>query len=236
MPAPLALIDSHCHLEPDDFRTPDGQDERPAVLERARAAGLVQLIVIGSGSGLAEAANAAALARTHDHLFAAVGVHPHDAGAIISGRVRADRSGGEPGPAGEALWDEIARLARTEPRVVAVGESGLDYYYKHSTPAEQQALLRRFVRLSRDTGKPLSLHIRDAHAQARAIVAQECDWQAGGAPGGVVHCFTGDHRRGRGPGSSIEPVHLSFSGIVTFKSCRGDPAGVQGGTRRSSAA
>jgi TatD DNase family protein len=112
---------------------------------------------------------------------------------------------------GEALFAEIARLSR-DPKVVCVGETGLDYYYKYSTPEEQQALLRRFCQLSREVGKPLSLHIRDAHDDARRIVAEG----DGPAAGGVIHCFTGtpdDARKWLDLG-----LHLSFSGIVTFKS------------------
>ena len=210
-------IDSHCHLEPEDFRrpvsapesTPVWHDERPEVLARAAAAGIGRLIVIGSGHGLAEIENAVALANAHPQLFAAIGVHPHDA-TIIEDPAAAPTP--VPGPRGAELWAHIEHRAETEPRVVAVGETGLDYFYKNSPPAQQQALLRRFVRLSARLGKPLSLHIRDAHADAQRIVREE-----GGAPaGGVIHCFTG------GPDEAQSWLalgfHLSFSGIVTFKS------------------
>lgn len=271
-------IDSHCHLEPEDFCRPDAaggppRDERPEVLARARAAGVSRLIVIGSGHGIAEVRNAIAFAKADPQLFAAIGIHPHDATIIeapnettIEATIEATHAatteatneathatthatthaathattpattpaathaathaattssphspaaGGRlavPGPRGAELWAAIEHLARTEPRVVAVGETGLDYFYKNSTPAHQQALLRRFVRLSAATGKPLSLHIRDAHADAQRIIAEE-----GGAPaGGVVHCFTG------GPDEAHSWLalgfHISLSGIVTFKS------------------
>jgi TatD DNase family protein len=224
---PLELIDSHCHLEPDDFRRPaDGGpagaatggflDERPDVLRRARAAGLVQLVVIGSGHGIDEIRNAVALARSHDALFAAVGVHPHDARTVINPDRPVESEGGrEPrlaasGPRGEALWQALAAAA-AEPRVVAVGETGLDYYYKYSLPEEQQALFRRTLRLSAKVHKPVVLHIRDAHPEALRIVAEE------GAPaGGVVHCFTGGPDEAR---AWLElGFYISLSGIVTFKS------------------
>lgn len=214
----LRFIDSHCHLEPGDFRGADGSDERPAVLERAAAAGLAQMVVIGSGRGAAEVRNTLALCRAHDHLFAAVGVHPHDACAVV------DEGGAFVTPAqvatipdggvvGEALFAEVVAAAQ-DPRVVAVGETGLDYHYKHSTPGQQRALLRRFVRLSQQVDKPLVLHLRDAqaHEEARAILAEE----GGASAGGVVHCFTGDAadaRRWLDLGFA-----LSYSGIVTFKS------------------
>jgi TatD DNase family protein len=241
-------IDSHCHLEPEDFCRPAGaadglpRDERPEVLQRARAAGVSRLIVIGSGHGLAEVRNAIAFAHAEPQLFAAIGVHPHDATIVESPGAAPSEPGtqspGEypgqpssrpaaggrppvPGPRGEALWELIAHLAATEPRVVAVGETGLDYYYKHAPPAHQQALLRRFVRLSARTGKPLSLHIRDAHADAQRIISEE-----GGAPaGGVVHCFTG------GPDEAQSWLalgfHISLSGIVTFKSAAAIQAAAQ---------
>lgn len=217
-PAPgIELIDAHCHLEPEDFRRPgpeDGAfiDERPEILARARAAGLVQLVVIGSGHGAAEVRNAVAFARSHEALFAAIGVHPHDARVVITPDAP-DRDGvlhtGEL-PRGEVLWDEIARLAAAEPRVVAVGETGLDYHYNLSPPEVQKELFRRTLRLSAAVDKPVVLHIRDAHPDALAIVREE------GAPaGGVVHCFTGGPEEAR---AWLElGFSISLSGIVTFK-------------------
>src|SRR2546423_902121 len=102
-----AFIDSHCHLEADDFRSKDGLDERPAVVQRARAAGVQRLIVIGSGRGRAEIDNALYYAHSDPDIVAAIGVHPHEAGGMT-----------------ESLWGELAHLV-TDPRVVAVGETGL---------------------------------------------------------------------------------------------------------------
>ncbi|MCS6913042.1 MAG: TatD family hydrolase [Myxococcales bacterium] len=204
VPHSVGLIDTHCHLEEADFRTADGADGRAEVLARAAAAGVVQLIVVGSGHGLAEADNAVALARAHRHLFAAVGIHPHDASAVMAARPPA-----RGGPTGEALWQAVERLCWQEPKVVCVGETGLDYHYRHSPPEEQQALLRRFLRLSAACGKPVSLHVRDAHEDARRIVVEE------GVTAGVVHCFTGtadDARAWLDLG-----FFISFSGIVTFR-------------------
>jgi TatD DNase family protein len=185
-----ALIDSHCHLEPADFG-----DEREAVIERARAAGLVALVCIGSGRSLDEVRNAVALAETHADLWAAVGIHPHDAGHMPPGAL-----------------EEIERLALTHPRVVAVGETGLDYHYDHSTPEEQKAALRTFIGIARRAKKPLSLHIRDAHDDALRICAEEEAPEVGGA----VHCFTGT--RDEAERWVALGFHLSFSGAVTFKS------------------
>jgi TatD DNase family protein len=181
------LIDSHCHLEPADF------EDREAVIQRAREAGLEAFICIGSGKSLDEVRNAVHLAETHDDIWAAVGIHPHDAGRIPDGALQ-----------------EIERLAATHPRVVAVGETGLDYYYDNSPRAEQQQALRTFIGIAKRTNKPLSLHIRDAHDDALAICAEEA------AHAGAVHCFTGtlaEAQRWVALG-----FHISFSGAVTFKS------------------
>jgi len=189
------LIDSHCHLEPKDFVTPDGADERPAVLDRARAAGVEAFICVGSGSSLDEVRNAVAMAEAHADVWAAVGIHPHDAARVPDG-----------------AYEEIERLAASHPRVVAVGETGLDYHYEHSPAAEQQETLRRFIAIARRTKRPLSLHIRDAHADAARILEEERADEVGG----VIHCFTGDLRDAQGyVGIGF---HISLSGVVTFKS------------------
>jgi len=204
-------IDSHCHLEADDFSLPGESgpiDDRAAVVGRARQAGVTRFVVIGSGGSEREARNAVALASSDTEMFAAIGVHPHDASAIIS---RKPPQSGKPQLLGEELWEEIVWLQQS-PRVMAVGETGLDYHYHHSSPAEQVALLRRFVRLARKLHKPLVLHIREAHREAMEVIASE-----GGSPaGGIVHCFTG------GPQEAAAWLErgfvISLSGIVTFKS------------------
>ncbi len=184
------LIDSHCHLEPADFG-----DEREAVIQRARDAGLVALICIGSGHSIEQVRNAVALAESHPDIWAAVGIHPHDAARLPDGAMA-----------------EIEELATQHPRVVAVGETGLDYHYDNSPREEQKQALRSFIGIARRTQKPLSLHIRDAHDDALDICAQENAAEVGGA----VHCFTGT------PAEAARWValgfHISFSGAVTFKS------------------
>ena len=239
------FIDSHCHLEPNDFRrkpTEPGEaskgttvaahapippaqnpaesgpesDERPDVLARARAAGVNRLIVIGSGSGRSEIENALAMAHAHGHIDAAIGIHPHDA-KNIEGSPEPSTSLRDPTlltDEAATLWNDIERLA-TDPRVVAVGETGLDYHYNHSTPAAQRALFRRFVRLSTQVKKPLSLHIRDAHAEALQIIAGDGDPLSAARHGGVVHCFTGTREEARA--WLDRGFHISLSGVVTFK-------------------
>jgi TatD DNase family protein len=181
------LTDSHCHLEVADFG-----DEREQVIQRARDAGVTKLICIGSGKSLDEVHNAISLAETHADIWAAIGIHPHEAARVPDGTIA-----------------EIERLA-AHPRVVAIGETGLDYYYDHSPRAEQQQLLREFIRMAHRVEKPLSFHIRDAHDDALAIAAEEK------ASEGCIHCFTGTRDQAEkwvGLG-----FHISFSGAVTFKS------------------
>lgn len=191
----MALIDSHCHLEAKDFRRDDGSDGRDDVLARARAAGVEAFVCVGSGASLDEVRTAVAMAEAHADIWAAVGIHPHDVARTPAGAMA-----------------EIERLAVDHPRVVAVGETGLDYHYDHSPRDQQQAALAEFVGIAKRAKKPLSLHIRDAHADAARIL--ECE----GARdvGGVIHCFTGelaDAQRYVALG-----FHISLSGVVTFKS------------------
>ncbi len=190
----MRLVDTHCHLERKDFAKAD-VDERPEIVARARAAGVEQLVCIGSGSTIEQMDNAVAYAEGDPNIWAAVGIHPHDVA-----RMPAEA------PA------HIERLASTHPRVVAVGEIGLDFYYDHSPRDEQQAWFTKFLQLAQRIDKPVVLHIRDAHDESRAALT------ATPPPGGVVHCFTGnlaDAQQYVAMG-----LYVSFSGIVTFKSAR----------------
>ncbi|HVR64013.1 MAG TPA: TatD family hydrolase [Polyangia bacterium] len=182
------MIDSHCHLDFVDYA-----EDRLQVLARARQAGVSAMICIGSGGSVTSARNATALAGEETDIYAAVGIHPHD----VNGMSDAD-------------WTELASLARAS-RVVGIGETGLDYHYDHSPRPVQQQAYRRFIELARTVERPVISHVRDAHADAAAILAAE------GArdTGGVIHCFTGDvsdARRYLDLGQ-----YLSFSGILTFK-------------------
>ncbi len=186
--ASAAIIDSHCHLDFDAY----GED-RPAVLARARAAGLVTMICIGSGRDIASARSAVALAGTEPDIFATVGIHPHDVAHMT-----------------ETDWDELGALA-TAPRVVGIGETGLDYHYDHSPRPEQRDAFRRFLRLCHTSAQPVVCHIRDAHEDARTIMQEE------GVParGGVIHCFTGTPADAEA--YLAMGLHISYSGIITFK-------------------
>jgi TatD DNase family protein len=186
MAAPI--IDSHCHLDFADY----GED-RQAVLARARDAGLVTMVCIGSGRDIQSARSAVALAAAEPDVFATVGIHPHDVAHMQ-----------------DSDWAELGVLARA-PRVVGVGETGLDYHYDHSPRDVQREAFRRFLRLCHTSDQPVVCHIRDAHADAQAILREE------GVParGGVIHCFTGGPEDARG--YLDMGLYLSFSGILTFK-------------------
>jgi TatD DNase family protein len=180
------MIDSHCHLDPQYFAV-----DRAEMLARARAAGVEAFVCVGVGGGLQAPRDAVALAAAEPDVFATVGVHPHDVAAMQ-----------------EADWLALAELAR-QPRVVGIGETGLDYYYDHSPREAQQAAYRRFVGMGRGARLAVVSHVRDAHAEAAAILREE---RAGD---GVIHCFSGGVTEARVYLDLGQ--HLSFSGILTFK-------------------
>ncbi len=191
----MRLVDSHGHVDGEKF---DG--DRNAVLDRARAAGVERFVTVGTGEDLGKIRRAVDLAEREPDVFATVGVHPHDAARI------------EP-----AWWDELERWARL-PRVVGVGETGLDYHYDHSPRDAQQAAFREHVRLARRVGKPVVCHVRDAHADTLAILDEEK------AEDGVIHCFTGGPEDARA--YAARGFYVSFSGIITFKTAEAIRAAV----------
>jgi TatD DNase family protein len=185
------LIDTHCHLDPQYF--PEGPD---AALDRARSVGVGTFVGIGVGRDPSVARHVVEVAARRQDVFAVVGVHPHDAGALD-----------------EALAGEVEALA-AHPRVVAVGEIGLDYHYNHSEPAAQRAVLRRFIGLARRLGKPIVIHTREAPADTLAILEEEGARDVGG----IIHCFSEDLAFAK---RALDlDFDLSFSGIVTFKNTR----------------
>lgn len=184
----VPIVDSHCHLDFEDFH-----EDLPGVLERARQAGLIAMVCVGSGGDLATAERAVALASKEADVFAAIGVHPHDAGKI------------EPD-----FWPALEALAKS-PKVVGIGETGLDYFYDHSPRHVQRQAFERFLALAASVGRPVICHVRDAHDDAVDVL------RAGPLPeaGGVIHCFTGDVSHAR---KYLDlGLYLSFSGVLTFK-------------------
>ncbi|MFO0773177.1 MAG: TatD family hydrolase [Nitrospiraceae bacterium] len=180
------LIDTHTHL--DDARY-DG--DRDAMIERARTAGVTQMITIGCDLDTSRAA--VTLADRYPFVYASIGVHPHEVKRI------------------EPVWyDEFRRLAKN-PKVVAFGEIGLDYHYNHSSPEEQRQRFREQVRLARELHLPVIIHTREAQADTVAILREERAEDVGG----VFHCFSGDAWLAK---DALDlGFYLSFSGIVTFQ-------------------
>ena len=184
----MPFVDSHAHLDMESYAA-----DLEAVLARAREAGLTHIICIGASSGMQGNPAAVRLAETHPQLFATVGIHPHDAGQ-----------------AAEALWPELRRLA-AHPKVVGIGETGLDYHYDHAPRPAQQQLFRSFIRLARETGKPLVVHAREADDDILTLLrAEDAD-----RCGGVLHSFTGSEALALGAVGL--GFYISFSGILTFK-------------------
>jgi TatD DNase family protein len=199
--ARLPWFDSHAHLDRRFF-----SEDLEAVIARAFEAGLDGIVTIGASADPAEMEEAVAVAEAHDRIWAAVGIHPHEA----------DRATPESFAALERL------LAR--PRVVAVGETGLDFHYDLSSRDRQAAVFRRQVALATGAGKPLVLHVREAHDACLALLRSESlPW-----PPGVVHCYTGDLETAR------QYVDLGFKisipGVVTFRNA-GDLADAVRGLR-----
>ena len=181
------LVDSHCHLNYKGL-----VEDQAGVLERARAAGVSGMLNISTRASEWDAV--VATAEREPDVWATVGIHPHEADA------HADLGA-------QALLDAAAH-----PRVVGIGETGLDYYYDHSDRAAQRALFRMHIGVARETGLPLIVHTRDAEEDTAAILAEE---MAHGAFPALIHCFTASRpfaRRVLELGLSI-----SLSGIVTFK-------------------
>jgi len=185
MPAPRPpIIDSHAHLQFDDFAS-----DLEAVLGRALEAGVEAIVNVGTD--LASSRAAVALADRFPQCYATVGLHPHEAATF-----------------GDGLIDALAELAR-HPKVVAIGETGLDYHYRHAPPEAQVTSFRAQLELARSVDRPVVVHSRDAKEETLRLLAES-------APGrkGVLHCFTGDlemAQRAIGMG-----FYISFSGIVTF--------------------
>jgi TatD DNase family protein len=175
------LIDSHCHLDFADFG-----DEREEVIQRARRAGIGGMLTICTK--ITEFEKVRAIAEGHDDIWCSVGVHPHEA---------ADQP--------EA---DLVQLAQ-HPKVVGIGECGLDFYYEHSPRGSQEAVFRAHCAASRATGLPLIVHTREADAETAAILEAERP------PASVLHCF------GSGRALAEKALalghYISFSGIVTFK-------------------
>jgi TatD DNase family protein len=181
------LIDSHCHLDPEHL--PNGALE---TLARARAAGLVAFVCIGVGRSLDAARAAVALAEQHDDVFATVGVQPHDASGFV-----------------EPMWVELIELAR-KPRVVAIGEIGLDFFHDLSPRDVQRTVFKRMIELALEVNKPIVVHSREAPEETLRILEEE----GASRVGGIIHCFSEDLAFAER--AIALDFDISFSGLLTF--------------------
>ncbi|MFL0671183.1 MAG: TatD family hydrolase [Erythrobacter sp.] len=184
------LVDSHCHLEYKGL-----VEDQAAVIARARAAGVGAFLNISTRKS--EWDQVVATAAREPDIFASVGIHPHEANA------HAD------------LGRPTLLEATRHPKVIAIGETGLDYYYDKSDRETQKALFRIHIDVARETGLPLIIHTRDAEEDTHAILAEET---GKGAFPALIHCFTAS-------GDFAEKVlalglTISLSGIVTFKNAK----------------
>jgi TatD DNase family protein len=181
------LVDSHCHL---DF--PDLASDLDGVLERAKAAGVGLVVTISTR--VRRFNELKAIVEPHDNVFCSIGTHPHNAAE-------------EP----DIMVEELVELSR-HPKVVAIGEAGLDYHYDHSPRDVQKKSFRTHIAAARETGLPLVIHARDADADIARMLEEES--KKGVFPF-VLHCFTGSAdlaHRGLALGG-----YISFAGVITFK-------------------
>jgi TatD DNase family protein len=184
------LIDSHCHLEYEGL-----VDDQAAVLARAREAGIRGFVNISTRQS--EWDRVVATATREPDVWASIGIHPHEADQ------HADLGEG-------ALLEAAAH-----PRVIAIGETGLDYFYDKSDRAVQQALFRTHIAVARQTGLPIVIHTRNAEDDTARILAEE---MGKGAFPALIHCFTASAEFGR---KVLDlGLTISISGIVTFKNAK----------------
>jgi TatD DNase family protein len=183
----MMLVDHHCHL---DF--PQLAKDCDALLQRAREAGVGVIVTISTR--IRRLPELIAIAEAHPNVYCSVGTHPHNAHEELDIPV-----------------EEIVRLSQ-HPKVVAIGEAGLDYFYKHSTPEAQAEGFRRHIAAARLTGLPLEIHTREADDDTARILEEE---HAKGAFPAILHCYTG--------GANLAQcalalgLYVSFTGVITFK-------------------
>jgi TatD DNase family protein len=184
----VSLIDSHCHLD-----SPEFDADRDEVIARALAAGVAQMMAIGTGSGPPDLEAATRLADKYPCFYATVGIHPHDAA--------------------KASADDLKRLANllAHPKVVAIGEIGLDYHYDLSPRDTQKSVFIEQMAIAAAARKPIVIHTREAWDDTIALLEQ--NWKPTGLAG-IMHCFSG------GPVEARQALdlgfYLGFGGIVTF--------------------
>ncbi|MFW5996031.1 MAG: TatD family hydrolase [Halanaerobiaceae bacterium] len=179
------IIDTHVHLDDSRF-----DRDRKKIIERMEEDGLKYIINIGAG--LVSSRRSVELAQNHQRIFAAVGVHPHDADSV-DGKVLA----------------ELRNLAQKK-KVVAIGETGLDFHYDNSPRDIQKHIFRAHIRMAAELDLPLVIHTRQAMEQTQNIIREE----EAGKSGGIMHCFNGDLRAARF--AVDNNFLLGIGGLITF--------------------
>lgn len=181
----MTLVDTHCHLDDKQF-----DNDREAMIERARAAGVERMMSIGTGDGPPDLEVATRLADRYSFVYATVGVHPHDAAK-----------------ANDETFVRLRELTR-HPKVLAIGEIGLDYHYDFSPRDVQRTVFEQQLALASEAGKPIVIHTREAWAETLEVLRTHWKGQ------GIMHCFTGDESQAR---EALDlGFYLSFGGVLTF--------------------
>jgi TatD DNase family protein len=184
----VSLIDSHCHLDSSEFDA-----DREEVIARALEAGVDHMVAIGTGNGPPDLEAGIRMADRYTSFYATVGIHPHDAAKP-----------------GQADFDRLAELL-SHPKVIALGEIGLDYHYDFSPRQTQTSVFVRQMEIAAAAKKPIVIHTREAWDDTAALLEQH--WKPHGI-GGIMHCFSGGPIQAR---RALDlGFYLSFGGIVTF--------------------
>ncbi len=182
------IIDSHCHLDDRAF-----DEDRDAVVARAREAGVGAMLSIGTGDGPPGLDVAIKMADRYDAVYATVGIHPHDA-------AKAD----------EPAFENLQGLLK-HPKVLALGEIGLDFHYDNSPRERQREVFVRQMEIAREAGKPIVIHTRDAWDDTMALLDEH--WAASGL-GCLLHCFSGNEEQAK---QAVERgFHVAYGGVLTF--------------------
>jgi TatD DNase family protein len=181
----MTLVDSHCHLDDEQYET-----DREVVIERARAAGVESMLAIGTGDGPPDLEAAIRLAEAYPFIYATVGVHPHNASR-----------------AAPETYDRLRHLLN-HPKVLALGEIGLDYHYDFSPREVQGEVFLRQLEIARKASKPVVIHTREAWGDTMRLLRDH--WSGPG----IMHCFTGTPEQAR---EALDGgFHLAFGGVLTF--------------------
>jgi TatD DNase family protein len=181
----MPLVDTHCHLDSEQFDA-----DRETVIERALAAGVERMMAIGTGEGPPDLEAGIRLAERYPFIYATIGVHPHDAAKATN-----------------ETFDRLRELSR-HPKVLAIGEIGLDYHYDFSPRDVQREVFERQLELAREAGKPIVIHTREAWADTLDVI--RAHWRGEG----IMHCFTGNEAQAR---EALDlGFYLSFGGVLTF--------------------